>query len=148
MLGHNSHKPRACCTVLSNSCLQEGQSGQHLSNREINAKLDTSDRSVRRNAKKDLYCLNNSRRRRSEMTSAWRMPLRLHFIFQNKIQIIKQSIIAAPTSGSKNFGFEIINKILMLPEFIKPRFKHVNCIKNNIWLGIKLFQMSSALLVK
>jgi len=41
-------------------CSQEGQSGQHLSTHEIAAKLDTSDRSVRRIAKKDLYCLNNA----------------------------------------------------------------------------------------
>jgi len=41
-------------------CSQEGQSGQHLSTREIAAKLDISDRSVRRIAKKDLQCLNNA----------------------------------------------------------------------------------------
>jgi len=35
-------------------CSQEGQSGQHLSTREIAAKLDISDRSVCRIAKKDL----------------------------------------------------------------------------------------------
>jgi len=28
-----------------------------------------------------------------------------------------------------NFGFKIINNILMLPKFIKPRFKHINCIR-------------------
>ena len=41
-------------------CSQEGQSGQHLSSREVATKLDISDRSVCRIAKKDLYCLNNA----------------------------------------------------------------------------------------
>ena len=41
-------------------CSQEGQIGQHLSAREIAAKLHISDRSARRIAKKDLYCLNNA----------------------------------------------------------------------------------------
>jgi len=41
-------------------CSQEGQSSQHLSTREIAAKLDTSDRSIRRIGKTDLYCLNNA----------------------------------------------------------------------------------------
>jgi len=36
-------------------CCQEGQSGQHLSTREIAAELDISDRSVRRIAKTDLH---------------------------------------------------------------------------------------------
>ena len=35
-------------------CSQEGQSGQHLSSREVATKLDISDRSVRLIAKKDL----------------------------------------------------------------------------------------------
>jgi len=34
--------------------------------------------------------------------------------------------MTTPTSGSMNFGFKIINNILMLPKFIKPGFKHVN----------------------
>jgi len=49
-----------------------------------------------------------------------------------------------------NFGFKIINNILLLPKFIKPGFKSVNCIRQEdktTWLG-KLFQMLTALLVK
>ena len=38
----------------------QGQSGQHLSACEIAAKLNTSDRSVRFIATKDLCCLNNA----------------------------------------------------------------------------------------
>jgi len=41
-------------------CSQEGQNGQDLSTREIAAKVDISDRSVHRIAKKDLCCLNNA----------------------------------------------------------------------------------------
>jgi len=39
-------------------CSQEGQSSQHLTTHKISAELDISDRSVRRIAKKDVYCLN------------------------------------------------------------------------------------------
>jgi len=38
----------------------QGQIGQHLSTHEIAAKLNTSDRSVHRIVKEDLYCLNNA----------------------------------------------------------------------------------------
>jgi len=60
-IGRNPHARTQTSRVLRNSfCSQEGQSGQQLSTREIAAKLDTSDRSVRRIAKKDLYCLINA----------------------------------------------------------------------------------------
>ena len=73
-----------------------------------------------------------SRRRhwRSEMTSAGQC----HYarILYSKIQILLILIlITTPTSGSMNFGFKIINNILMLPKFIKPGFKRVNCIRQD-----------------
>jgi len=57
-------------------CSQEGQSGQHLSTREIVAELDISDRPVQRIAKKDLH-LNAFRRVPAQVLNAGTKQKRL-----------------------------------------------------------------------